>query len=85
MSESIELRAAALAAFYASSRLGTPLDGSSAAGLLLHLCGSTLAAGQACLRMPNDPVWSLAARHLAMIGEAELADTLPPQSQAVAR
>lgn len=84
MIANVRTRAAMLASFYAASRVtraGEPLrmNAATAAGMLLHLGGTTRAALEMAARMPGDGPWPLAGRYLAELFDAEGADTVPPE------
>jgi len=83
MSDPTWTRAAMIASYFASCRVGIRgealiLNAASLAGMLLHQHRSSHEALDACRRMPMGAPWARAAELLAELVDVEGADTQPP-------
>lgn len=90
MNDNVRTRALMLASFEAACRVAkgsqtVALVPASAAGLLLSLFGTARHAFDACSKLPLEGPWPAAAKYLAALVIAEMADTVPPESREVAR
>jgi hypothetical protein len=75
-------RAELLASFYAAGRIAPTtatmvIVPASAAGLLLHAYGDARAALAAAKRMPQEPLWEIAASYLEALVAEQVPDTQP--------